>query len=98
MTQKELLSLDHLKIAEVKPGYFLHVHTEDGWVLTDWNGEDIKEYSGSVCIYAPIKDEYNDYYIVTSEAHNSYMESQRKAIEEEMERERNQRENKPIVE
>ena len=28
MLQKDLLSLEHLKISEVKEGYFLHVHSK----------------------------------------------------------------------
>lgn len=66
MTQKELLSLEHLKIAEVKT--FVHIHTEDGWVLTDWNtGDDIKNYWSSVCMYTPIKDQYPDYRVITAD-------------------------------
>lgn len=72
MTQKELLSLEHLKIAEVKEGYFLHVHTEDGYFLTSWKeGDDIKEYSGSICMYAPIVEDYPDYRVISENEHNN---------------------------
>lgn len=71
MTQKELLSLEHLKIAEVKEGYYLHIHTEDGYYLTTWeDGSDIKEYFGTECIYAPIREEYEDYRVIDKETHN----------------------------
>ena len=70
MTQKELLSLEHLKIAEVKPNLFLHVHAEDGWHITSWNeGDKIEDYWGCQCIYAPIKDEYPDYRMIESMEH-----------------------------
>lgn len=71
MTQKELLSLEHLKIAEVKEGYYLHIHTEDGYYLTTWeDGSDVKEYVGTECIYAPIREEYEDYRVIDKEIHN----------------------------
>lgn len=90
MTQKELLSLENLKIAEVKPGYFLHVHTNEGFYLTDWNKEDIKQFHASVCMYAPIRDTYNDYYIIDQSEYDQLKEEQQKAFEEEMK----ERENK----
>ena len=81
MTQKELLSLEHLKIAEVKEGYFLHVHTEDGYFLTSWKeGDNVKNYSGAICIYAPIMDNYPDYRIIRSDEHKN-LENQKEELE-----------------
>lgn len=85
MTKKELLNLEHLKIAEEKQGYFVHVHCEDGWYLTDWNKEDIKEFHASVCMYLPIRDKYNNYYLITLEDYNRLMNEQRIALEKERE-------------
>lgn len=69
MTREELLNLEHLAIAEVTK--FVHIHTEEGFYMTDWkDGQDIKEYSGSVCYYMPIRDTYNDYRVITAEEHN----------------------------
>lgn len=63
MTQEQLLKMEHLKTAEVKPGMFVHVHAEDGYIITNWKeDEDIKNYSGSVCMYMPIRDSYDDDY------------------------------------
>ena len=71
MLQKDLLSLEHLKISEVKEGYFLHVHSEDDWMITSWNeGDDIRQYVGFQCLYAPIKEEYPDYRIISKEEHD----------------------------
>lgn len=68
MTREELLNLDHLAIAEVTK--FVHIHTEEGYFMTEWvEGQDIKEYSGSVCYYMPIRDTYADYRIITAEEH-----------------------------
>ena len=81
MTQKELLSLDHLSIAEVKK--FVHIHTEEGYVMTSWTDEkDIKEYAGSVCYYMPIRNEYEDYRIITLKEHNELENRRDEAIKE----------------
>lgn len=75
MTREELLNLEHLAIAEVTK--FVHIHTEEGFYMTDWkDGQDIKEYSGSVCYYMPIRDTYNDYRVITAEQHNELMKQQ----------------------
>ena len=81
MLQKDLLSLEHLKISEVKEGYFLHVHSEDGWMITSWKEEDdIRQYVGFRCLYAPIKEEYPDYRIISKEEHDK-REQERMRVE-----------------
>lgn len=81
MTQKELLNLEHLSIAEVKK--FVHIHTEEGYVMTSWkDGDDIKEYAGSVCYYMPIRNEYEDYRIITLDEHNELENQRDEAIKE----------------
>ena len=81
MTQKELLNLEHLSIAEVKK--FVHIHTEEGYVMTSWkDGDDIKEYAGSVCYYMPIRNEYEDYRIITLKEHNDLENQRDEAIKE----------------
>lgn len=82
MTKNELLNLPHLKIA--RETVFVHVHTEDGWILTSWNeGDDIKEYSGSNCYYMPIRDVYDDYRLITVDEHNNLESERDRVIEEE---------------
>lgn len=93
MTKKELLNLEHLKIAEEKQGYFVHVHCEDGWYLTDWNKEDIKEFHASVCMYLPIRDNYNEYYIIPLDEYNVLMELQKEALRRELEQNNNSNNN-----
>lgn len=89
MTQKQLLEMEHLSIKEVKPGMFVHVHTEDGYMITPWfEGDDIKEYMGTVCMYMPIRETYDDYRIITVEEHNELEERQK---EEEINRMNNGR-------
>lgn len=82
MTKQELLNLDHLKIA--RETVFVHIHTEDGWIMTSWkDSDDIREYSGSVCYYMPIRDDYEDYRIITIEEHNRLTQLQNEEIEKE---------------
>lgn len=82
MTREQVLSLDHLAVAEVT--VFMHLHTEDGWILTNWSAdEDIKEYSGSECYYMPIRDEYKDFRIITVEEHNELEKQRDEEIEKE---------------
>lgn len=86
MTQQEILNMPNLKIAEVKPDMFVHVHAEDDYRITSWQeGDDIKNYVGSVCMYMPIRDEYDgNYRTITVEEHEVHEEQARKAVEEEM--------------
>ena len=92
MTREELLNLDHLAIAEVTK--FVHIHTEEGYFMTEWKEEqDIKEYSGSVCYYMPIRDTYADYRIITAEEHTELERLQVEAYKaEELKAEENNQE------
>ena len=83
MTKQELLNLEHLAIAEET--IFVHIHTEDGYIMTAWGeDEDIKEYSGSVCYYMPIRDEYPNYRIITLDEHNRLEEEKDTVIRAEI--------------
>lgn len=86
MTQDQILKMDHLKVAEVKPNMFVHIHAEDGYIITAWNeNEDIKDYSGSVCLYMPIRDSYDDDYRTITEAEHIELDKRQKvAIEAEI--------------
>lgn len=88
MTQEQLLKMEHLKIAEVKPGMFVHIHAEEGYIITPWGEhEDIKEYSGSTCMWMPIRDSYDDdYRTITQSEHEEFERRQREVIENEMNR------------
>ena len=86
MTQDQILKMDHLMVAEVKPNMFVHIHAEDGYIITAWNeNEDIKDYSGSVCLYMPIRDSYDDDYRIITEAEHIELDKRQKvAIEAEI--------------
>ena len=87
MTQEQLLKMEHLKIAEVKPGMFVHIHAEEGYIITPWGEhEDIKDYSGSTCMWMPIRDSYDDdYRTITQAQHEELEKRQREEIEKENE-------------
>lgn len=87
MTQEQILKMENLEIAEVKPNMFVHVHAKEGYIITSYNPEtdDIKNYSGSVCMYMPIRDAYDDdYRTITVEEHEAFEEQSRLAHEAEM--------------
>lgn len=83
MTKQEILNLPHLKISEEIEGKFVHIHAEEGFIITNWNeSKDIKDYQGSECIYFPIRDEYDDHRIISNSEHDLLLEKQKMAIEE----------------
>lgn len=87
MTQEQILKMENLEIAEVKPNMFVHVHAKEGYRITSYNPEtdDIKNYSGSICMYMPIRDAYDDdYRTITVEEHEAFEEQSRLAHEAEM--------------
>lgn len=83
MTQREILNLNNLKVAELKPNMFLHIHAKDGFIITAFKeGDDITKYVGSVCYYMSIKNEYPDYRVITADMHNNYVNMRNSAIKE----------------
>lgn len=68
MTKQEILNIDNLLIAEEVNGKFIHLHAKDGYYITNYKQGD-EEYYGSVCIYFPIMEEYEDYYTLTEVEH-----------------------------
>ena len=92
MTQEQILKMEHLSVAEVKPGKFVHVHAEEGYIITAYGEhEDIKNYSGSSCMYMPIRDSYDDdYRTITVEQHEEFERLQREVIEKEMKERENE--------
>lgn len=46
---------------------FYHLISEEGMVLTDWDGEDIREYTSSTELYCPLTVDTSKYYEITVE-------------------------------
>ena len=81
MKLEELLKLDHLKIAEVDK--FVHIHSENGFIITNWDEKDVKEYFGSECFYMPIRDEYEEFRVIELTKHLELEEERDELIKEE---------------
>lgn len=61
MTKLELMSLQHLDVAEQKR--LIHLHSEEGWLICNFTeGMDIMDYASTNCLYVPVKDEYIETY------------------------------------
>ena len=75
MTRQEILNLPHLRISQIVEGKFVHIHTEDGYfITTHQDGDDVKDYYGTECIYFPIREEYDYHRVITNEEHISLEE------------------------
>lgn len=84
MTQQELLNLNNLEVAEVKPNMFLHIHTKIGYMITPYfDGMDIKNYESGECYYMPIENEYPDYRVITVEEDKVYSNLRDEALKKE---------------
>lgn len=55
---------------------------KEGHYITNWNGNDILEYCDAKVMCAPIDYDINQYYCVTEEQHNAYLEQQLAKIKE----------------
>lgn len=83
MTRQEILNLPHLRISQIVEGKFVHIHTEKGYFITTYKeGDDVKDYYGTECIYFPIREEYDFHRVITIEEHTSLEELREKAIED----------------
>ena len=85
--------MEHKIIVELNEKYnFNKITCTENHYITTWKeGDDIKEYSASTLIYAPTSVDTSVYRCVTEEKHNELMELQRIAIEEEERKQREER-------
>lgn len=68
---------------------FLTISCEQGHYITNWDKQDIKEFTSAKKIFCPANTDTSQYYCVTEEEYNELMELQEKAMREEEEK-RNQ--------
>lgn len=64
---------------------FNHIVAEEGMVITDWNQEDIKEYSSSKEMYCPVTVDLSLLYEISDEMDAEYREEQERVIKDELE-------------
>ena len=55
---------------------FIEITTNDGYVMTDWNGENILEYSSAKQLVCPVNYDYSAYYTVTDEENERLLKEQ----------------------
>ena len=60
---------------------FIEIVANEGYVMTDWNGDNILDYSSTKQLICPLGYDYNGYYNITDEDDTKYMELQLIEIE-----------------
>lgn len=46
---------------------FMEITPEDGYVITDWDGVEILDYSSTTMLVTPLEYDYSAYYTITVE-------------------------------
>ena len=74
----------HIKTEERKDKGFVKVWCDEGHYITNWDKQDIKDYTDAKIMYCPLIYDISKYYCVTDEEHTRYLaEQEAKAREEE---------------
>ena len=60
---------------------FIEITANEGYVMTDWNGDDIMDYTSTKQLICPLGYDYSGYYTITIEQDAEYMELQMVEIE-----------------
>ena len=60
---------------------FIEITANEGYVMTDWNGNDILNYTSTKVLICPVNYDYGAYYTITDEDDTKYMELQLIEIE-----------------
>lgn len=66
-------------IVDEAKGY-IKVECVDGHYITNWNKEDIMEYTDAKVMYCPLGYDLEKFYCVTEEEHNAYLAEQEAKI------------------
>lgn len=93
MKFEDLQKIEALEVCEYT-GNTLHLHCKQGYYLTEFTGDDYLKYTDFFCTFLPIKEEYQNYQVVTLEQHNDNLEKRNQAIKDKMEKDRVELENK----
>lgn len=60
---------------------FIEITANEGYVMTDWNGDNILDYSSTKQMICPVNYDYGAYYTITDEQDAEYVERQIAEIE-----------------
>ncbi|MEE1226343.1 MAG: hypothetical protein UHM08_04470 [Bacteroidales bacterium] len=61
---------------------FKKVTCKEGHYITNWNKENVLDYTSAKTMYCPMNTDLEAFYCVSEEEHNEIMEKQIKAAEE----------------
>lgn len=62
---------------------FMVVTCSEGHYITNWDKEDVRNYTSAKTMYCPLGYDISEYYCMTEEEHNRLMEQQREILEKE---------------
>lgn len=60
---------------------FIEIVADEGYVMTDWDGNDILDYISTKVLICPVNYDYGAYYTITDEQDAEYIEKQIAEIE-----------------
>lgn len=60
---------------------FIEITANEGYVMTDWDGNDILNYTSTKQLICPVNYDYGAYYTITDEQDAEYIELQKELIE-----------------
>lgn len=60
---------------------FIEITANDGYVMTDWDGNDILNYTSTKQLICPLNYDYGAYYTITDEQDAEYIELQKELID-----------------
>lgn len=60
---------------------FIEITANEGYVMTDWNGDDIMDYTSTKVLICPVNYDYDVYRTITDEQDAEYVEKQIAEIE-----------------
>lgn len=60
---------------------FIEIVADEGYVITDWDGDDILNYTSTKQLICPVNYDYGAYYTITDEQDAEYVERQIAEIE-----------------
>jgi hypothetical protein len=81
--------MEHKLIYTEKPN-FVEITCTEGHYITNWDKNDIMEFADAKLMICPLGFDMTDYYCITEEEHNTYIEQQmQKAKEAEEQNKRN---------
>lgn len=71
--------MENIRVRETDK--FIEITANDGYVMTDWDGNDILNYTSTKQLICPLNYDYGAYYTVTDEENERLLNEQIAEIE-----------------